>query len=80
MVAVSNSNSSSSKARIVQKKSQRMVAIVVEDDPQTREPVHRAITITMEAYAMVLVTTPKQTRDELSVDGMHMLVQAVFLR
>jgi hypothetical protein len=34
----------------------------LEDDPQTREPVHRAITITMEAYAMVLVTTPKQTR------------------
>jgi hypothetical protein len=46
-----------------------------EDDPQTREPVHRAVTTTMEAYAMVLGHDAKTNRGcELSMDGMHMLV------
>jgi hypothetical protein len=46
-----------------------------EDDPQTREPVHRAVTITMEAYAMVLGHDAKTNRGcELAMDGMHMLV------
>jgi brefeldin A-inhibited guanine nucleotide-exchange protein len=47
----------------------------LEDDPQTREPVHRAITITMEAYAMVLGHDAKTNKGcELAMDGMHMLV------
>jgi hypothetical protein len=46
-----------------------------EDDPQTREPVHHAVTITMEAYAMVLGHDAKTNRGcELAMDGMHMLV------
>jgi hypothetical protein len=48
---------------------------IMEDDPQTREPVHRAVTITMEAYAMVLGHDVKTNRGcELAMDGMHMLV------
>lgn len=46
-----------------------------EDDPQTREPVHPAVTITMEAYAMVLGHDAKTNKGcELAMDGMHMLV------
>jgi hypothetical protein len=56
-------------------KSQRMVAIVNwKTDPQTREPVHRAITITMEAYAMVGHDAKTNKGCELAMDGMHMLV------
>jgi hypothetical protein len=47
----------------------------MEDDPQTREPVHRAVTIAMEAYAMVLGHDAKTNKGcELAMDGMHMLV------
>jgi hypothetical protein len=48
---------------------------LAEDDPQTREPVHRAVMITMEAYAMVLGHDAKTNRGcELAMDGMQMLV------
>jgi hypothetical protein len=42
-----------------------------------REPVHRAITITMEAYAMVLVTTPKTNKCELAMDGMPLCPSSI---
>jgi hypothetical protein len=46
-----------------------------KDDPQTREPVHKAVTITMEAFVMVLNHVAKTNRGcELAMDGIHLLV------
>ena len=46
-----------------------------EDDPQTREPVHVAVTKTMQAFMEVLVHVAKTNRAaELALDGVNMLV------
>jgi Guanine nucleotide exchange factor in Golgi transport N-terminal len=59
---------------------QNAISAPLEDDPQTREPIHPSILATLEAFMLVLQDPAKQPKpSELALEGITMIVANRYL-